>query len=119
MARCGGGRSRFLIAVDGHDILGFASVGPSRDDDSLPDTGELLSLYLVERAAGTGVGARLLTEAEPRLRTRGFDRASLWVLGTNARARRFYEREGWTWDGTESAHQVQCANLPIVHYAKW
>ena len=107
-----------LIAADGQDILGFASVGPSRDDDALPSTGELLSLYLVERAAGTGVGARLLTEAELALRKRGFDRASLWVLGTNARARRFYDRQGWTWDGTESTHQVQCANLPIVRYTK-
>jgi GNAT superfamily N-acetyltransferase len=29
----------------------------------------------------------------------GGDEAVLWVAEANARARRFYEREGWTLDG--------------------
>lgn len=48
---------------------------------------------------------------------RGVERATLWVLETNQRARRFYEREGWAWDGTTSIHQVEGSNLPIVRYA--
>jgi RimJ/RimL family protein N-acetyltransferase len=35
------------------------------------------------------------------LRESGATRASLWCLADNARARRFYERRGWTLDGGE------------------
>jgi RimJ/RimL family protein N-acetyltransferase len=42
----------------------------------------------------------------------------LWVLESNQRARRFYERAGWSWEGTRSAHQMQCANLPILRYSR-
>ena len=34
-----------------------------------------------------------------RLRTFGFERASLWMLAGNERALRFYRREGWVADG--------------------
>jgi hypothetical protein len=38
------------------------------------------------------------------LRGADFTTATLWVLGTNARARRFYERRGWQPDGASKLH---------------
>ena len=35
-----------------------------------------------------------------RLAEAGFHQATLWVLDTNVRARRFYEAAGWSADGT-------------------
>lgn len=42
----------------------------------------------------------MLRAAEQRLAADGFTHAYLWVVDGNARARRFYEREGWKADGT-------------------
>ena len=98
-------------------LVGFASAATSRDDDAPPGTGEVLTVYVVEDAVGTGAGRALLVGAQGLLRARGHTRATLWVLESNERARHFYERNGWRWDGSRGTHQVQCANLPIVRYA--
>jgi len=109
--------SEVLVVMDGGRIIGFASAEATRDEDAPAGTGELFALYLVEEAAGRGVGRALLTAAEGWLRGR-YGRATLWVLDSNSRARRFYEAAGWTWDGTTSEHRFDCGNRPIVRYAK-
>ena len=105
------------VAVDGARIVGVASWGISRDEDAAPGTGELGMLYVAPDHVGAGLGRRLMEDALDDLRAAGFGRATLWVLEANARARRFYEREGWRWDGTSSDHQIQCDRQPIVRYA--
>lgn len=107
-----------LVAVDDEAIVGFVSGGATGDADAPPGTGELHAIYLEETAAGKGVGRALLDQATDGMRSAGLSRASLWVLEANERARRFYERSGWTWDGTRSSHQVQCAHAPIVRYVR-
>ncbi len=102
--------------LDGR-ILGFASFGPSRDDDAPDGTGEVPAIYVEPAALGTGVGRELLDAAIDRLRDGGCSRATLWVLEANVRARRFYEKAGWTWDGSVSRHMFDCANEPVVRYA--
>lgn len=105
-----------LVADEDGRIVGFSGFGVSRDDGVPEATGEIRTIYLVEEAAGRGIGRDLFARANERLRDLGYRRATLWVLETNERSRRFYERAGWTWDGTTSAHQLDCANLPIVRY---
>jgi ribosomal protein S18 acetylase RimI-like enzyme len=105
-----------LVAIDGNTIVGFASAGPNDDDAAPPRSAVVYAVYLEEHAAGKGIGRALLERAVEAMRAAGSQRASLWVLESNARARGFYEREGWTWDGTRSSHQVQCSNTPIVRY---
>jgi GNAT superfamily N-acetyltransferase len=64
-------------------------------------TGEWLNgLYVRPEAWGTGVAAELHDRAVEALRANGVERARLWVLEHNGRARRFYERRGWAPDGT-------------------
>ena len=41
-----------------------------------------------------------------RLGEGGFDQVTLWVLDSNARARRFYEAGGWRADGQRSEMTV-------------
>jgi len=106
-----------IVADDEARLVGFASAATSRDDDAPPGTGEVLTVYVVEDAVGTGAGRALLVGAQGLLRARGHTRATLWVLESNERARRFYERNGWRWDGSRGTHQVQCANMPVVRYA--
>jgi len=107
-----------LVAIDRGAVVGFASTGPVDAEDAAPGTAHLFAIYLAPAAAGRGIGRALLERAEEVMRAAGFTRATLWVLETNARARAFYERAGWAWDGTRSSHQVQCSNLPIVRYVR-
>ena len=109
--------SQTLVAVDRDRIVGFCSFGPCHDDDAGERTAEVLTIYLLEDAAGRGIGRDLFAAVNDRLRSLGFARATLWVLASNERTRRFYEKAGWTWDGTVGEHRFDCANLPIVRYA--
>lgn len=48
----------------------------------------------------------------------GFQRAVLWVLPTNDRARRFYEKRGWSADGAERRIIRPDVTIPEVRYAR-
>jgi GNAT superfamily N-acetyltransferase len=106
----------FVAEIDGR-IVGFASFGPSRDEEIPERTGEVPAIYLDPAVLGTGVGRELFEAATIALRDAGFARATLWVLEANALARRFYEKAGWAWDGAVSTHLFDCANEPVVRYA--
>ena len=97
--------------------VGFCSFAPSRDDDAEAHTAEVLTIYLLRDAAGRGIGRALFASAVSRLAELGYERATLWVMASNDRSRRFYEAAGWSWDGTTSEHRFDCANVPIVRYA--
>jgi GNAT superfamily N-acetyltransferase len=64
---------------------------------------ELRDLYVVPAAWGTGVARELMQAALEWIAARGAQAAFLWVGEENVRARRFYEREGWTADGEQRA----------------
>ena len=106
-----------VVAQDTGRVVGFASFGPSRDEGASQGTGEIPAIYVHPDVLGSGVGRQLFEEAIGKLREGGFARATLWVLEANARARRFYEKAGWSWDGTVSHHQFDCADEPIVRYS--
>lgn len=57
---------------------------------------ELEQVYVAGNVRGTGVATMLLRHGERIVGSTGFDRAWLAVAAGNYRARRFYEREGWT-----------------------
>ncbi|MGW1555025.1 GNAT family N-acetyltransferase [Streptomyces sp. NPDC002144] len=60
---------------------------------------EVEQLYVGAAYRGTGVAGLLLDDAERRVRERGHRRVWLAVATGNARARRFYERQGWVDEG--------------------
>jgi GNAT superfamily N-acetyltransferase len=111
------GRTRTRLAEEDGACLGFAVTGPSRDPGADDDTGEVYAIYVEEEVAGTGVGTELLGSAVAWLTERGFARATLWVLEGNARARRFYEREGWTLDGAAKSEPREDFTMDEVRYA--
>lgn len=106
---------RVIVAEDAGEIVGFVGFGPAEEADG--EAGEVYAIYLLDRAAGTGVGRELFSRATEQMRRSGFRRALLWVLEANARARRFYERAGWDWDGARSTHRLDCNEQPVVRYA--
>lgn len=81
--------------VDGRPA-GVAKVGP---DPTEPVHGTWLDLlYVAPDYWGTGVAAALLRWATTNVANRGDDLMRLRVVEAQRRARRFYEREGWTYD---------------------
>ena len=90
---------RVVVADRDGEVLGFAQVGPAHDADTGSTTGQLGTLYLRSDTWGTGVGRQVHDAGLDRLVADGYDSAVLWMLSTNARASRFYERQGWRLDG--------------------
>lgn len=91
-------------------VDGFASAGPSRDED-LAGTTELYALYVHPRAQRRGLGTALLGAAVEHGAT------SLWVLAANAPGRAFYEASGWRQDGTKRTIDLFGAQADEVRYA--
>lgn len=106
-----------LVAEDYGEILGIAAVGPSRSSPE-EGVGELFMINLVPEAWGRGVGRLLLESAESELGTLGYGEAILWVLATNERARRFYERAGWLADAGERRDESRGFILEEVRYRR-
>jgi ribosomal protein S18 acetylase RimI-like enzyme len=60
---------------------------------------EVEQVYVASEHRGTGLAAALFEEAERLVAANGHRRAWLAVAPGNVRARRFYERSGWTDEG--------------------
>lgn len=81
------------------EIVGFAAIGPARDDDLTRDVAQLDAIYVHPDHWHRGAGRALMTALLDHWRTAGIRRAILWVLEDNARSRQFYERSGWVVEG--------------------
>jgi ribosomal protein S18 acetylase RimI-like enzyme len=90
--------THIVVAAIEDAIVGFAATGPPLipDDRADPTLGDLYALYLNLDVWCRGIGTQLHAAALDRLRSCGFTHAGLWVLDTNERALRFYNRHGWT-----------------------
>jgi GNAT superfamily N-acetyltransferase len=75
-----------VVAEVGGAVAGFFMVAGA----------EVEQVYVDAAHRGTGVAAALLADAERLVAAAGHDTAWLAVATGNARARRFYERCGWT-----------------------
>lgn len=87
-------------AFERRKLVGFARVLPADPEfDSPPSSAEISHLYVAPDSQSMGVGQALLTRAFEDVASRGLERAVLWVLEKNYRARAFYERAGFRLDG--------------------
>ena len=107
-----------LVAEDARQIIGFVGFGPSRDDDAPDYLGEVYALYVLPERWRSGLGRRLLEEAERSLREAGSEEARLWVLDTNEPAHRFYEAMGWRADGARRREHLEGLELSEVRYRR-
>ena len=82
------GKMRFLIG-DNRGMLCWQEVG---------EMAELVALHSLPESWGTGLGHAMLEEA---LKQIGERPVFLWAFKENRRARRFYEKHGFAWDGSE------------------
>jgi GNAT superfamily N-acetyltransferase len=96
--------------------VGIVKVGP---DPTEPHDGTWVELlYVVPEAWGSGISAALLDWGVARARALGDRVVRLRVVEEQARARRFYEREGWRDDpsippGRNDFFALLCLRLEI------
>jgi ribosomal protein S18 acetylase RimI-like enzyme len=109
------GSATFVAELDG-DVVGFASVGRSRDEEA-ENEGELYAIYLHPSCWDRGIGRAMLEQAEESMRAFGFERAILWVMEGNERGERFYRAAGWKRDGRK-LETFQGAEVAELRYRK-
>jgi len=63
-----------------------------------------------------GVGSKLIDKSVETLKQQGFKEATLWVLDTNEKTRRFYEWKGWKEDGAQKTETRDGFELKEVRY---
>jgi ribosomal protein S18 acetylase RimI-like enzyme len=119
LSAAGWSHGGILVADAGGRLSGFVSYGPARDDDAESRrAGEIYAIYLVPAAWDEGVGRQLMAAALGRLGEAGFDQALLWVLDSNARARRFYQAGGWLADGAPKQDDSFGVPMTEVRYRR-
>jgi len=105
-----------FVAESKNTIVGFCSVGPSRDDDMDKKTGEVLAIYVDQHVMGKGVGSALMEKSLDHLREQGFTQAILWVLITNTKARKWYESRGWVCEGKTKGEIINDTPTNDIRY---
>jgi ribosomal protein S18 acetylase RimI-like enzyme len=111
-------RGGTLVIMAGGRLAGFAHVHEARDADAAPSVGEIWAIYLEPEAWGKGLGRELMAAALRALAEIGYDEATLWVLDSNVRARRFYEAAGFTPDGAVQDDDARGFRIHEVRYRR-
>lgn len=107
-----------LIAETESGSVGHVTWRPARERSAaegrpqdprplVPGLAHLAHLFVVPAWWGSGVAEALHARALASMRERGFDQARLFTPALQRRARRFYERHGWT--------AVAGAFNPVLH----
>lgn len=99
---------RTTVAVREGVIVGLATIHGA----------ELCALHVDPDAWGGGVGRALVARARADLAADAVAEALVWVMSGNARARRFYERDGWTTEGTRRVEAVGGVEVDAIEYRR-
>lgn len=103
------------LAAEGTQLHGFVCV--LGDDD--PEWGSLIdNLHVHPDLKGQGLGARLMREAAGWMKENcAMQRFYLWVYEENAPARRFYEKLGAVYSGSETYENPGGGKARVARYA--
>lgn len=111
------GQRALVVEVEGR-VAGFVTFGPEEAEPRDPRVGEVYAIYLDPPYWNLGHGRALLEAAVSGLRDGGYQEATLWVLETNTRTRRFYEIAGWGADGAVKAEVRGDVTLRELRYRR-
>lgn len=104
-----------LVGVDGgSSVLGVAQVNEALHAPR--DLPEITMLYVDPPAWGSGIASSLMDGGLAWIAGRGHTSARLRVVENHHRARRFYEREGWTLEPRLAPVTTELARL--VYYRR-
>jgi GNAT superfamily N-acetyltransferase len=99
----------------GHVAI-LAARGQTGDRAPIPGLAHLWMLFVREPWWGSGLARRLLGLAVDEAAARGYEAMQLYTPALQARARAFYEREGWSTDGVATLEPM--IGLELVRYVR-
>jgi predicted N-acetyltransferase YhbS len=108
-----------LVAEEDGEVAGHVAFVPARAHpypSADPALAHVWQMFVRPRWWGTGLAANLLSEAVREAGARGFTSMRLFTPAAQARARRFYEREGWTAAGEPT--DALDFGMPLVEYRR-
>lgn len=106
-----------MLAEDGATVAGHASISPETTEEPEPapqGTINLWQMFVRGPWRGSGLAAELLSAALAEAHAREYARVRLWTPRGAARARRFYERMGFS--PTGRLHHRSSIGLPTIEY---
>lgn len=110
------------VAMLGPEAAGAVAYGafipPTGSQVPARGDGYVQALYVRPAFMRQGVGSGLLQAAEEGLRAMGYRTAFLYVLDTNEKARRFYEKQGYRWNGERLGCRAGEQELTDLCYEK-
>ena len=106
-----------FVITDGDIIAGHSCARPAADE-AMPGWGEVWTLYVLPEYWGCGFGTALLENSVNWLNSQGYDRVYLWALEGNTRARRFYERRGFTQTTDELKCDIAGITVTDIRYVR-
>lgn len=93
-------RHRVLVALEGAELVGFASSAPATDEDlDAATTAEVTALLVEPRWGRRGHGSRLLAATVDHWRTDATEVGVTWVFESDTVTAAFLESAGWGLDG--------------------
>lgn len=104
------------VAEEEGKVVGFASLGPSLDEDADRDTLQIHTIYLEPHAWGQGIARELMRSVLAAVPAGA--PVTLWVLSANERARHFYRRNGFVPDGVERLESIGDVQHREVRYRR-
>ena len=93
------GEMAWFVAFDGDRAVGLASGGTLREPD--PEVRTLRSMWVESTYRGSGLAAEIVRAVADWARADGASQLTLWATLDAARARTFYERQGFVPTGEE------------------
>jgi GNAT superfamily N-acetyltransferase len=112
-ARLGEPTTWAMLAEDGGLVAGHAAYVPQ---PGAPGSAHLWQLFLRPPWWGSGIAQALLREAVAAAAAEGYRRMRLFTPRDQARARAFYEREGFAHTGWEAFEEA--IGLVLIEYAR-
>ncbi len=106
----------YLFRVDGHPA-GIASLNKSHEENAPDYIGEIYSIYFHPDFWGTSATHKALQFCVERLKSLGYTQVTIWVLKDNFRARSFYEKNDFSFDGLEQEVNIG-KPLVEIRYSK-
>jgi GNAT superfamily N-acetyltransferase len=109
-----------VIAEDDGETAGHVAFTPARTRaqprEPVPGLAHLWMLFVREPWWGTGLARELLARAVSEAAARGFEAMRLETPAAAARARAFYEREGWSVAGAPAF--APALGLEVIEYRR-
>jgi ribosomal protein S18 acetylase RimI-like enzyme len=105
---------RVVVAVHDETVVGFVGAGKTKQEN----VGFITNLFILPEYWGAGIGKALMAKAMDVFRDFKFNAANLYAYCDNTRARRFYERLGWTLNGQTYTQDIEGIKFEMVCYQR-